>query len=115
MADKKISQFDETLNPTLTAFLPIVEGSANQRVTVQTIIDKASTFVNANSASWVEPARNFDLVDSSSYCGVAVPGSLNSASVWKITKVTFALDGSVESTGVASGVAWNDRLTATYL
>ena len=34
---------------------------------------------------------------------------------WKITKVTFALDGSVESTGVASGVAWNDRLTATYL
>ena len=115
MADKKISQFDETLNPTLTAFLPIVEGSANQRVTVQTIIDKASTFVNANSASWVEPARNFDLVDSSSYCGVAVAGSLNSASAWKITKVTFALDGSVASTGIASSVAWDDRLTATYL
>jgi hypothetical protein len=115
MADKKISQFDETLNPTLTAFLPIVEGSANQRVTVQTIIDKASTFVNANSASWVEPARNFDLVDSSSYCGVAVAGSSNSASAWKITKVTFANDGSVAFTGVASSVAWDDRLTATYL
>ena len=115
MADKKISQFDETLNPTLTAFLPIVEGSANQRVTVQTIIDKASTFVNANSASWIEPTRKFDLVGSSSYCGVASVGSSNSASVWKITKVTFALDGSVESTGVASNVAWNDRLTATYL
>jgi hypothetical protein len=115
MADKKISQFDETLNPTLTAFLPIVEGSANQRVTVQTIIDKASTFVNANSASWVEPARNFDLVDSSSYCGVAVAGSSNSASAWKITKVTFANDGSVASTGVASNVAWDDRLTASYI
>ena len=115
MADKKISQFDETLNPTLTAFLPIVEGSANQRVTVQTIIDKASTFVNANSASWVEPARNFDLVDSSTYCGVAVAGSSNSASVWKITKVTFADDGSVATTGVASNVAWDNRLTETYL
>jgi hypothetical protein len=115
MADKKISQFDETLNPTLTAFLPIVEGSANQRVTVQTIINQASTFVNANSASWVEPARNFDLVDSSTYCGVAVAGSANSASVWKITKVTFADDGSVATTGVASNVAWNDRLTETYI
>ena len=115
MADKKISQFDETLTPTLTAFLPLVEGSANQRVTVQTIIDKASTFVNANSASWVEPARNFDLVDSSSYCGVAVAGSSNSASAWKITKVTFANDGSVASTEVASSVAWDDRLTASYI
>ena len=35
--------------------------------------------------------------------------------IWKITKVTFALDGSVASTGIASNVAWDDRLTATYL
>lgn len=115
MADKKISQFDETLNPSLTAYLPIVEGSANQRVTIQTIINQASTFVNANSASWVEPTRNFDLVGNSTYCGVAPVGSSNGASVWRITKVTFANDGSVASTGVASNVAWNDRLTATYL
>lgn len=74
-----------------------------------------STVVASNSASWAEPVRNFDLVGSVSYCGVAVAGSANASSVWKITRVTFALDGSVTSTGVVSGVAWNDRLTATYL
>ena len=231
MADKKISQFDETLNPTLTAFLPIVDEGSNKRIALTTILAQASataaglvqgnattiasvsallagdvasvnsrvdsvlsnidpatldsftevvgafqsadsslngaitslassastslasvsatlktqidgkaasshthstsditdlqsslttavaqasaaskayteayaggmvTLVTSNSASWVEPARNFDLVGSASYCGVAVAGSANASSVWKITKVTFALDGSVASTG----------------
>lgn len=115
MASKKISQFDLTSNPSLTSVLPIVDNGTTLKVELNTLINQANTFVSANSASWVEPARNFDLVDSSSYCGVAVADSLNSESVWKITKVTFANDGSVESTGVASNVAWDDRLTATYL
>lgn len=115
MASKKISQFDLTTTPALTSVLPIVDNGTTFKVELATIINQASTFVSENSASWVEPVRNFDLVDSSTYCGVANAGSQNSDSVWKITKVTFALDGSVESTGVASNVAWNDRLTATYL
>jgi hypothetical protein len=86
---------------------------------------EATTFIRSNSAnytsvyttvllsssSWVEPARNFDIVDNSSYCGIAVAGSENSASVWKITKITFATDGSLISSAVASNVAWDDRLT----
>jgi len=42
MADKKISQFDETLNPTLTAFLPIVDEGANKRIALTTILAQAS-------------------------------------------------------------------------
>lgn len=114
MASKKISQFDLTTNPALTSVLPIVDSGTTLKVELNTLINQANTFVSANSASWVEPARNFDLVDSSSYCGVAPAGSSNAASVWKITKVTFALDGSVETTGVASNVAWDNRLTETY-
>lgn len=115
MADKKISQFDETLNPTLTAILPIVEGIANQKVTVQTIANKASTFVNANSAIWLPPVKNFSLVGNIAYCGVAISNALISTPVWKITRVTFANDGSVSNTAVATNVTWNERLTATYI
>lgn len=93
----------------------VAQASAASKAYTEAYAGGMVTLVASNSASWVEPARNFDLVGSASYCGVAVAGSANASSVWKITKVTFALDGSVASTGVASNVSWNNRLTATYL
>jgi hypothetical protein len=47
------------------------------------------------------------------YCGVAPNGSLESASVWAITKIVVANDGNVTTTS-ATDVAWTDRETAIY-
>jgi len=52
MASKKISQFDLTTNPSLTSVLPIVDNGTTLKVELNTIIDKANTFVASNSANW---------------------------------------------------------------
>ena len=51
------------------------------------------------------------------YCGVAPVGSSEAATVWTITRLTIAADGSVSATATAQpagGVAWDDYLTAIY-
>ncbi len=48
------------------------------------------------------------------YTGKAPSGSGTDDSVWDIRKTVFAPDGSVSSSTTASGVKWDDRLTATY-
>ena len=45
-----------------------------------------------------------------SYLGKAIAGSSESASVWKILRITLATG----ATGNAGNVKWTDRLTATY-
>lgn len=53
-----------------------------------------------------------DWVAPNSYIGIAAEGSLESASVWKITRVTVS--GNIVTTAIATPVAWTDRLTAIY-
>lgn len=46
-----------------------------------------------------------------SYIGVAQFGTSSSTASWRITRISTALP---ITTGVATSVAWTDRLTATY-
>jgi hypothetical protein len=52
-----------------------------------------------------------DFVDPYSYIGVAPSGSATSASVWNITRIEMDTGFPVT---IATGVAWDDRLTETY-
>jgi hypothetical protein len=54
-----------------------------------------------------------DYVSPYSYLGVASVGSIESAEVWRITRIEQHSDGTV-TTATAENVAWDDRLTATY-
>lgn len=49
-----------------------------------------------------------------SYCGIAVEGSLETDSVWKITRITIAVNGTT-TTATATNVDWVNYLTHTYL
>ena len=62
-------------------------------------------------------ARRFAFVSGSpdvAYCGVAPLGSSESATVWFISKLTLATDGTVDTITTVSGVNWTDYLTHTY-
>ena len=68
---------------------------------------------------WLESlkAKNFirkhDFVTNISYCGYAILGSQEDASVWTIAKIVIATDGSTTTT-TASNVKWSERLTINY-
>jgi len=62
--------------------------------------EKRHDFVSSGSTSF-------------SYCGVAPLNSSESDSVWYITRVQIAQDGTVDNK-TASNVAWTDRLTTIY-
>ena len=47
MANKKISQFNLTTNPSLTSVLPIVDNGTTLKVELNTIVDKANTTVTS--------------------------------------------------------------------
>jgi hypothetical protein len=49
-----------------------------------------------------------------SYCGIAAPGSVETDSVWKITRIEILNNGTITTT-VATAVKWTDRYTATYI
>lgn len=49
-----------------------------------------------------------------SYCGIANPGSAETDSVWKITRIQVAANGTT-TTKRATAVKWTDRYTATYI
>lgn len=48
------------------------------------------------------------------YCGTAPAGSLENQNVWNIFKIVVATDGSVVRT-FATGVAWTNRESVTYI
>lgn len=50
---------------------------------------------------------------STSYCGRAPVGALDSESVWEVRKIVISPAG-ISTTTAASGIAWLDHLTATY-
>jgi hypothetical protein len=49
-----------------------------------------------------------------SYCGTAPNESADDAEVWTITRIELDAAGDVVSTRTATGVAWDDYLTAEY-
>ena len=57
--------------------------------------------------------RRHDFVTNVSYCGYAEQGSLETASVWNIAKITVATVGTT-TTAYATDVKWSDRLTVIY-
>ena len=56
--------------------------------------------------------RRHDFVYPFSYCGKAVAGSSEAASVWTITRLNTS--GSVDTIASASNVAWTNRYSVTY-
>jgi len=58
-------------------------------------------------------ARRSDFVTDTNYLGVAVSGSSESASVWKIYKIVVSSSGATTKTS-ATNVAWTDRYTVIY-
>ena len=76
------------------------------------------TFVQTNSANWVEPIRQFDYVvlDSVSYnyCGTAPQGSLTSSSTWTIKRLLFTSAGTLLSSGTVNNSIWDNRYTYSY-
>jgi hypothetical protein len=57
--------------------------------------------------------RRHDWVAPNDYCATAPTGSAESAAVWTITRIIVAADGTV-AVATATGVAWDDRVTASY-
>ena len=76
------------------------------------------TFISSNSASWYEPVKRFEYVDSNtspiSYSGVAVYGSNESDSNWNIKKIFYTTVGSISATKTAQNVAWVNRVSSNY-
>jgi hypothetical protein len=57
--------------------------------------------------------RRHDFVSDVSYCGFAEIGSLETDSVWNISKIVVAIEGTTTTTHAAN-VKWSDRLTVIY-
>jgi hypothetical protein len=81
---------------------------------VLTYDSSTSLWVNAPSAGGGGGGAlvQSDFVDPYSYIGVAPTGSLTSDPVWNITRIEMDTGFPVTT---ASGVAWDDRLTETYI
>lgn len=54
-----------------------------------------------------------DWADPYDYWGIAIAGSDEADSVWRITRIAVSIGG-VTTTTVALDVAWDDRATETY-
>ena len=57
--------------------------------------------------------RRHDFVSDVSYCGFAEIGSFETDSVWNISKIVVAIEGTTTTTH-AQNVKWSDRLTVIY-
>lgn len=77
-------------------------------------VDGVSGYSGYSGRNGIYEAVLSDVVNSTSYIGVAAPGSATSSSVWRITRNIFNSAGNVTSTMTATNVKWDDRLTATY-
>jgi hypothetical protein len=55
-----------------------------------------------------------DTITSTSYCGTAPDGSLETQPFWDITKINIPLIGSGTTSTYASGVTWTGRYTHIY-
>ena len=58
--------------------------------------------------------KRYDLVGSTMYLGAAPVGTLDASTVWTLTKIVLAIDGSITSETHATD-SWDNHLTATYV
>ena len=80
-------------------------------------LDDEVILISYYTASLVSLPKEYvlkhDFVSPYSYCGKAIVGSLESQSVWTITRVEVLSDGTT-STAQATNVDWTNRYTHTY-
>jgi hypothetical protein len=103
----------------LSDYLPLSGGTVygptifSSGLTANTI--SATTYLNLPNTSFIRrhSFTNFDGSNSYDYNGYAPFGSSESANVWTITRLTINAFGSVTK-GVATNVAWTDRVTVIY-
>jgi len=81
-----------------------------------------SVYNNTNklSATWVTgPVKKFDFVDNITYqitySGIAPNGTPETATEWKITRLTMTTTGTVTATNRATNVAWDNRYNVIYV
>lgn len=126
-----------TIDFTNSKFFPLSGGDINGSLTVSQYISSsdvvysnnsnsnqwkdAFTTIQANSATWmatINYIRKFDYIPDGidySYSGVAVEGTLETDSLWKVTRLSFTDSGALSSSGIAQNITWTERLTATYV
>ena len=63
--------------------------------------------------SYPQLERRSDFVTTTSYCGIAPLGSLETSQVWTISKIVVAENGNTTTT-TATNVAWTDRFIVIY-
>ena len=80
-------------------------------------LDDEIALVSYYTASLISLPKEYtlrhDFVSPYSYCGKALVGSLETQSVWTITRIQVLEDG-LTTTTTATNVNWTDRLTHTY-
>ena len=74
----------------------------------------ASVFITATAQDVARLIRRHDWTGTYSYCGTAPDGSAESDTVWDIARIEIDGDGGIVGTTYATGVAWDDRTTASY-
>ena len=70
-----------------------------------------------NGADFVEGGFTYehDYIGTVSYIGRALANSDYASPAWRIKRITTTASGEVQNIDTAIDVAWNDRLTATYI
>lgn len=78
----------------------------------------AYTNLVTNSATYLGTTRQYDYVqdglNSYSYCGYAIPGTLTSSTGWTINRLFFSSAGTLLSSGAVTNVIWDNRYSYTY-
>jgi hypothetical protein len=94
--------------------------ACNTTANISVSVEKDSTIVGIGGAKGDkgDPAityiRRHAYINGVSYCGYAALGSTDIDTVWKITRITVAPNGTVTERAVANMVNWVDYLTHTY-
>lgn len=105
-AGKRIDQLAAAAALDGTEYVPIWQGGPSA---LRTTLGAVAALAGGGGGN----ARRHEWTGTYDYCGTAAVGAAESASVWTITRIAINSNGSV-TTGVATGVKWTDRATATY-
>lgn len=94
----------DVIQPLLPVYIDLVDVPAPAFIDVIVIANEAP-----------KKQRKSDYVSPYNYIGKAAIDALEADSVWLVTRLKIALDGTVEETKQAQNITWTNRLTATYL
>jgi hypothetical protein len=81
--------------------------------TLYPTVEAVKDYVDTNSGGGSSNLLKHDWVDPYSYCGTAPSGSLETNSVWTITRIEVFPNGTTDIK-TATTVAWTDRLIVIY-